>query len=445
VVWNEAVKISGADPDFHRRDLWDAITQGDFPEWELGMQLFDEDFADRFAFDVLDATKLVPEEEVPVRRVGRLVLDRMPENFFADTEQVAFCTQNVVPGIDFTNDPLLQGRNFSYLDTQVKRLGGPNFTFLPVNAPKCPFATFQQDGQMATANPVTRANYEPNSWGGPEGGPREDPGRGFRSYPAAEAGEKRRLRADSFADHYSQARQFWISQQPAEQRHIGDAFVFELSKCANPAIRARMVARLRNVDEELARYVAAGLGLRDLPEPAPAARETDRSLPASPALSILGNAPGQFTGRKLGILVSDGADAALLAALQAGAEQRGATVELVAPTVGGIEDSDGKLTGTDQKIDGGPSVLYDAVALLLSEAAATRMADNPAARDFVADAFAHGKFIGYTAGALPLLEAACVTSRLDAGFTDLGAVDAAAFLDNCAGLRYWPRLGTGVG
>ncbi len=445
VVWNEAVKINGADSDFHRRDLWDAITTGDFPEWELGLQLFDEDFAEEFGFDVLDPTKIIPEEQVPVRRVGRLVLDRVVDNFFAETEQVAFCTQNIVPGIDFTNDPLLQGRNFSYLDTQLKRLGGPNFTFLPVNAPRCPFATFQQDGHMAMGNLAGRANYEPNSWGGAEGGPREDPDRGFRSYPAAEVGEKRRLRPESFADHYSQARQFWISQQPAEQRHIGDAFVFELSKCAHPAIRARMVARLRNVDEDLARYVAAGLGLRDLPEPAAAAIQTDRSLPASPALSILGNGPGRFTGRKLGILVSDGADAALLAGLQAGAEQRGATVELVAPTVGGIEDSDGKLTGTDQKIDGGPSVLYDAVALLLTETGAARMADDPAARDFVTDAFAHGKFIAYTAGARPLLEAAGVTSRLDAGFSNLGAVDAAAFLDNCAGLRYWPRLGGGVG
>jgi catalase len=445
VVWNEAVKINGADPDFHRRDLWDAITTGDFPEWELGLQLFDEEFADEFRFDVLDPTKIIPEEQVPIRRVGRLVLDRVVDNFFAETEQVAFCTQNIVPGIDFTNDPLLQGRNFSYLDTQVKRLGGPNFTFLPVNAPKCPFATFQQDGHMAMANPVTRANYEPNSWGGPEGGPREDPGRGFRSYPAAEAGEKRRLRPESFADHYSQARQFWISQQPAEQRHIGDAFVFELSKCASLAIRARMVARLRNVDEDLARYVAAGLGLRDLPEPAPAARETDRSLPASPALSILGNGPGRFTGRKLGVLVSGGADAVLLAGLQAAAEQRGVTVELVAPTVGGIEDSDGKLTGTDQKIDGGPSVLYDAVALLLTEAGAAELGGEPAARDFVTDACAHGKFIGYTAAARPLLEAAGLTSRIDAGFTDLGSADAAAFLDACAGLRYWPRLGAGVG
>ncbi|HEU5390200.1 MAG TPA: catalase, partial [Streptosporangiaceae bacterium] len=232
VVWNEAVKISGADPDFHRRDLWDAITQGDFPEWELGMQLFDEEFADRFGFDVLDATKIIPEEEVPVRRVGRLVLDRMVDNFFAETEQVAFCTQNVVPGIDFTNDPLLQGRNFSYLDTQLKRLGSPNFTYLPVNAPKCPIAHFQQDGHMAMTNPVGRANYEPNSWDPP--GPREDPVAGFRTYPdgeGTEAGPKRRLRAESFADHYSQARQFLISQTETERQHLTDAFVFELSKC----------------------------------------------------------------------------------------------------------------------------------------------------------------------------------------------------------------------
>src|SRR6188472_1690858 len=172
VVWNEAVKINGADPDFHRRDLWEAIQSGNFPEWELGLQLFDDDFADRFDFDVLDATKIIPEEVVPVRIVGRLVLDRCVDNFFAETEQVAFCTQNVVPGVDFSNDPLLQGRNFSYLDTQLKRLGSPNFTYLPINAPKCPFHHFQQDGHMAFINPKGRANYEPNSWGM---GPRESP------------------------------------------------------------------------------------------------------------------------------------------------------------------------------------------------------------------------------------------------------------------------------
>ncbi len=218
VAWNEAVKINGADPDFHRRDLWDAIRSGAYPEWELGLQLFDDDFAERFEFDVLDATKIIPEEQVPVRRVGRLVLDRVVDNFFAETEQVAFCTQNVIPGVDFTNDPLLQGRNFSYLDTQLKRLGSPNFMHLPVNAPKCPFATLQQDGHMTTVNPTRRANYEPNSWAGEEGGPREDPISGYRTCPSVERGEKRRLRPESFADHYSQARQFYTSQTPIEQR-----------------------------------------------------------------------------------------------------------------------------------------------------------------------------------------------------------------------------------
>ena len=212
VVWNEAVKINGADPDFHRRDLWNAIQMGDYPEWELALQLFDENFAEKFDFDVLDATKIIPEEDVPVRRVGRLVLDRCVDNFFAETEQVAFCTQNIVPGIDFTNDPLLQGRNFSYLDTQLKRLGSPNFTHIPVNAPKCPFAHFQQDGHMALANPKGRVNYEPNSWDGEASGPRESPEKGFRSFPAEEEGAKLRIRSETFADHYSQARQFYMSQ-----------------------------------------------------------------------------------------------------------------------------------------------------------------------------------------------------------------------------------------
>ena len=192
VVWNEAVKINGADPDYHRRDLWAAIQTGDYPEWELGLQLFDDAFADKFEFDVLDATKLIPEELVPIRIVGRLVLDRCVDNFFAETEQVAFCTANIVPGVDFTNDPLLQGRNFSYLDTQLKRLGGPNFTHIPINASKCPVHNFQQDGHMAMTNPKGRANYEPNSWGGAAGGPRESPELGFRAMPVEEAGPKLR-------------------------------------------------------------------------------------------------------------------------------------------------------------------------------------------------------------------------------------------------------------
>jgi catalase len=440
VVWNEALKINGADPDFHRRDLWDAITQGDFPEWELGLQLFDDDFADRFAFDILDPTKIIPEEEVPIRRVGRLVLDRMVDNFFAETEQVAFCTQNIVPGIDFTNDPLLQGRNFSYLDTQLKRLGSPNFTFLPVNAPKCPYATFQQDGHMAMANPATRANYEPNSWGPEEGGPREDPVRGFQTFATTEEGPKRRLRPESFADHYSQARQFYVSQTEVEQRHLANAFVFELSKVERPDIRVRIVAALRNVDDDLAQTVADGLGLAELPEPLPAARPTVRDLAPSAALSILGNGPGSFAGRKIGVLITDGTDADLLGEVRQAAGKEQVNVELVAPTVGGITDNAGNRVEADQKIDGAPSVLYDAVVLLPSAEGAATLARQPAARDFVTDAFAHCQFIGHGPDAAALFESTGLGSLTDDGFIRL--VDGASteqFIARCAELRFWDR------
>ena len=442
VMWNEAVKINGADPDFHRRDLWDAIGRGDFPEWELGVQLFDDAFADEFEFDVLDPTKIIPEERVPVRPVGRLVLDRVVDNFFAETEQVAFCTQNIVPGIDFTNDPLLQGRNFSYLDTQLKRLGSPNFAQLPVNAPKCPFANFQQDGHMAMVNPVTRANYEPNSWGPAEGGPREDPASGFASYPDEVSGGKRRLRPESFADHYSQARQFYRSQTEVEQRHIADAFTFELSKVEREEIRTRIVAGLRNVDEDLAAAVAEGLGLRELPAATEPARAPVGDLPASPALSILGNGPGRFAGRKLGILVSNGADAETLAALQAAATAEGATVEVIAPVVGGVDVSDGTRAQVDQQVDGAPSVLYDAVAIIVSEGGARALAARPAARDFVTDAVAHCKFVAYTSGASALLEAAGLPAEPaagDDGFMNLGDHAPAEFLTRCRALRFWER------
>lgn len=263
VVWNEAVKIDGVDPDFHRRDLWNAVQAGDYPEWELRLQVFDDAFADSFEFDILDATKIILEEQMPIRKVGRLALDRVIGNFFAETEQVAFGTQNIVPGIDFTNDPLLRGRNFSYLDTQLKRLGSPNFNPIPVNAPKCPFHLFQQDGHMAMHNPKGRANYEPNSWGGEEGGLRGDPDAGFASLPVEEAGEKRRMRSETFADHYSQARQFFMSQTAVEQKHMADALVFELSKVEKAAIRSRLVSHLLNIDKGLAKQVADGLGLED--------------------------------------------------------------------------------------------------------------------------------------------------------------------------------------
>ncbi len=333
VVWNEALKINGADPDFHRRDLWDAIGNGDFPQWDLCLQLFDEQFAENFAFDVLDATKIIPEELVPLRRVGRLVLDRRVENFFAETEQAAFCTQNIVPGIDFTEDPLLQGRNFSYLDTQLKRLGSPNFAQLPINAPKCPFRNFQQDGHMAMVNPRGRVNYEPNSLGA-SGGPKETP-KGFHSDPSPVEGPKLRVRSKTFADHYSQARQFYISQTDVEQRHIVSALIFELSKVETLAIRRRMVSHLLNIDEDLARQVATGLALRAMPEPAEAAMPTRIDLDPSPSLSILLNQEKTLKGRKVGCVITDGTDGDLIAALRGALDKEGAMLKLVAPMVGG--------------------------------------------------------------------------------------------------------------
>ena len=440
VVWNEALKISGADPDFHRRDLWNAIQAGNFPEWELGVQLFDDAFADRFEFDILDATKLIPEEVLPVQPVGRLVLDRMVDNFFAETEQVAFCTQNVVPGVDFTNDPLLQGRNFSYLDTQLKRLGGPNFTHIPINAPKCPFHTLQQDGHMAMHNPKGRVNYEPNSWGGEAGGPRENPQTGYKTFASETGSVKERVRSEKFADHYSQARQFYKSQTEVEQTHLQMAITFELSKVETPAIRSRVVSHLLNIDEGLAKGVADGLGLEILPDAAPPARAVV-DLPASPALSILKNGPKSFAGRKIGVLATHGADGALLDALQKAAKAEGAEVEIIAPQIGGIKTAEGKHVAAAQRVPGGPSVLFDAVVLLPSEDGAKQLAQDADARDFVTDAYAHAKFIGYAATALPLLKRAGVTDdAMDDGLIALKAgSDAEGFVKACRALRFWPR------
>ncbi|MBY3514275.1 catalase [Rhizobium laguerreae] len=437
VAWNEAVKINGADPDFHRRDLWQAIQSGNFPEWELCVQLFDQDFADTFDFDILDPTKIIPEEILPVKPIGRLVLDRMPDNFFAETEQVAFMTQNVPPGIDFSNDPLLQGRNFSYLDTQLKRLGGPNFTNLPINAPKCPFHNFQQDGHMAMRNPVGRVNYQPNSW---NQGPRESPVQGYRHFPAEEQGAKVRLRPESFADHYSQARQFYISQTPPEQRHIAAALTFELSKVETPVIRERMVSHLMNIDETLASKVGHALGFKSMPKPADAAMPTRQDLEPSPALSIVERGPKRFEGRKLGILVSDGTDAAIFKALLAEITEQKAAFEVIAPKIGGVTLSDGNWIEAHQMIDGGPSVLYDAVALLPSAEGTGDLLKEATARDFVADAFVHCKYIGYVETALPLMQKAGIADSLDEGVMALAAAkDVPAFIKALGKLRVWGR------
>lgn len=442
VVWPEAVKINGADPDFHRRDLWDAISRGDFPKWDLAVQLFDEDEAASFPFDHLDATKLIPEELVPLRRIGTLTLNQNVDNLFAETEQVAFCTQNILPGMDFSDDPLLQGRNFSYLDTQLKRLGGPNFTHIPVNAPRCPVRHFQQDGHMAMSNPVGRANYEPNSW--TDGGPRENPAAGFRNAAARTPGDKTRIRPASFADHYSQARQFSKSQLPVEQLHIVEALTFELSKCERVDIRVRALSHLLNIDADLAQAVATALRL-DLPAPAAAARPT-LDLPPSAALSILANGPRSFAGRKLGILVTDETDANIFAALASACEGEGGIYEVIAPSIGGVRLDNGQTLTAKHQLAGAPSVLFDAIAVLASPDKVTSLAALPAARDFVADAIAHGKFIGLSADAQTLLaNASPMASQYDGAMVLDGLKAPGRFMKACSALRIWaPSRGSAV-
>jgi catalase len=437
VVWNEAVKINGADPDFHRRDLWNAITTGDLPQWDLAVQLVDEETADRLPFDILDPTKIIPEEEVPLQVVGRLTLDRVVDNDFAETEQVAFCTANVVPGVDFTNDPLLQGRNFSYLDTQLSRLGSPNFTKLPINAPKCPVAHFQRDGKMQTAVPEGPANFEPNGYTGDERGPRAQDA-SFLTFPQEVQGQKRRLRAESFADHYSQARVFWESQTPVEQEHIVDAYVFELSKCTDPRVRRDVVANLRNVHEDLASRVADGLGM-PLPEASTPFVPVRTDLPPSPAVSILASPPDTFAGRRLGLLVTDGTDAALVKAVRKAFEAAKATVTVIAPKVGGVTLSDGKKLPADELLKGAPSVLFDAVAVVPSADGAVELSEDPAAKDFVNDAWNHYKFIGVGADALPLFEEAGVPVQGDPASPELTTKSAKDFAKSVAALRYWDR------
>ncbi|HRO13990.1 MAG TPA: catalase [Paracoccus sp. (in: a-proteobacteria)] len=413
VLWDEAVKIQGADNDFHRRDLFESIAMGSFPQWDLGIQVFDADFAEKQPYDVLDATKLIPEEDVPVQLIGTMTLNRNPDNFFAETEQIAFCPANIVPGIDFTDDPLLQGRLFSYLDTQKSRLGTVNFHQIPINAPRCPMHNFNRDGMMQTQIPKGRANYEPNSlhMAGEPGGPRADPAGGFVTHAdATDLGnrptEKLRVRAERFADHYSQPRMFWRSLTAVEQGHLVSTFVFELSKVMIEHVRARMASHLLVVDEDLGRRVAKGLGI-DLPAPATPARAPVDMKP-SDKVSMLKQGPLPPKGRKLGILITDGADRATVEALKAAAQAAEAAVEIVSPRVGGAKMADGTHMKADKQLDGGPSVLFDAVAVVVSQAGCQELLGHKKAIDFVSDAFAHLKAIGVTAEAGPLLEKAGV-------------------------------------
>ena len=439
-IWDETVKIAGADPDFQRRDLFERIARGDYPEWELGLQLFDEEFANSQPYDVLDATKIIPEEVLPVRVVGKMVLDRYPDNYFAETEQAAFVPSHVVPGIGFSNDPLLQGRLFSYTDTQLSRLGSVNFHQLPINSAKgrteaagCPFMNQQRDGHMQMQVPKGRANYEPNSLAkaGEPAGAREDPEGGYKTFPSEEQGQKLRIRPESFADHYSQARLFFRSMDPAEQAHIASALVFELSKVSLEHIRLAMVANLRNVDEGLAARVADGLAM-DLPDASPTAVPV-LDMDPSPALRIIRGPLEKHTleGRTVGILIADGTDAAALNALTSAIAAAKGNAKIIAPKVGKVPLSDGSAVAADAQLFGQPSVTVDACAVVLSAAACAKLVKEGAAVQWVMDAFGHLKAIGFNADAKPLLDKAGVEA--DEGVTDLGGFVAAA------NKRYWDR------
>ncbi len=386
-VWDEAVKLQAADNDFHRRDLWEAIDSGDFPEWELAVQLFTEKEADAFPFDHLDPTKLIPEELVPLQVIGRMVLDRNPDNLFAETEQVAFCPANIVPGIDFSNDPLLQGRLFSYLDTQLSRLGGPNFHQIPVNAPKCPFANQQRDGHMQMQIPKGRVAYEPASLD--PGNPLASRAKGTVHFAEKAGGAKGRIRPESFADHYSQARSSFAAS-PRSNRHTWPPRWYSSCRRVEAEhVRLAVLAQLQNVDASLARRVAAGLGLDEAPAPAKPAVPV-RNFELSPALRIIDRMIPTLRGRCIGILISDGTRMSGVEALRAAARKAGAQVKLVAPKLT-IRDADGKAVKVDKRLVGTPSVVFDAVASMISLEEGARLAKEAGAVDWFRDAFGHLK------------------------------------------------------
>lgn len=433
VIWDEALKISGADPDFHRRDLWNAIEAGTLPEWELGVQLFDEEFANNFDFDVLDATKLIPEEILPLRIIGKMVLTKNVDNYFAETEQVAFATTDVVPGIDFSNDPLLQGRNLSYIDTQLSRLGGPNYEQIPINAPRCPVMNMQRDGHMTMRPQKGRVSYSPSSLEADT--PRQDPYNGYNSFKAHEEGDKLRVRPESFADHFSQALLFFKSQTEAEQNHIISAFIFELSKVEAKAVRTRMVGQLANVDMKIAQRVADGLGMKGPITAVPTNVAARTDLAPSDALSIVKKMKPDLATKVIGCLVADGTDTSEVMALVAAAHKMGAHVKIVAPKVGGAVAADGTTIEADFQLAGGPSVLFDAVYVALSQAGAKLLSTEAAAVGWVHDAFAHLKVIAASKASQPLLKAAGVVD--DAGVLIGGTPK--AYLEAAAKGRIYDR------
>jgi catalase len=407
LVWDEAQKLAGKDPDFHRRDLWEAIECGHFPEYELGLQIVEESDEQAFGFDLLDPTKLLPEELVPVRRVGKLTLDRNPDNFFAETEQIAFCVQNLVPGIDVTNDPLLQARMFSYLDTQLTRLGGPNFAQLPINRPVAPVHNHQQDGFHQNGVPTMRANYHPNSI---------DIGcpflaratKGFVHAPEPLSGEKTRRRSESFADHFSQASMFLASQSAAERLHLVNAFRFEVGKVQRHAIRERVLKMFANVDPQLALEIAEGLGLAGLVKGLALEHRAD-SRPAggpdaSPALSLDNQPKDSIKSRKVAIVTADGAPVDAIMALKAALAKAGAAADVIAPHEGSLVLSDASLVAVDYMLLIAHPVMYDAICVVADAAGVAALHRSPNAVDFVRDGYRHAKTLGAIGEAVSMIE-----------------------------------------
>jgi catalase len=431
LVWDEAVKIAGADPDFHRRDLWEAIESGNYPEWELGIQTFSEADAEKFSFDILDATKLIPEELVPVKPIGRMMLNRNPDNFFAETEQVAFCTAHVIPGIDFSNDPLLHGRIHSYIDTQLTRLGGPNFHEIPINASIAPVHNNQRDGLHRQAIARGRVAYEPNSLGG--GCPFQAGAAGFVSFPKAIEPDnapldKVRGRPEKFAEHYSQAALFFESQTPQEQAHIIGGFRFELSKVTVPAIRERMVSSLRNVSQALALSVAEGLGIA-LPEPMPRAikRIPKPEVTVSKALSLLAlPGDGGVATRKIAIFMADGVEGESITAIMDALTEAGAVVRLLGSRLGTVTSEEGETFEVDATLENSPSVLFDALVLPDGTEAVENLAHDGHTLEFLKDQYRHCKTILALGAASSLLDKAGISPQLPTGAEDPGLIVAAS-------------------
>ncbi len=422
LVWDEAVKLGGKDPDFNRRDLWEAIQQGQFPEWELGVQIVAEEDENKFGFDLLDATKLIPESLVPVQIIGKLTLNRNPDNYFAETEQIAYHPGNLVPGIDFSNDPLLQGRLFSYTDTQLSRLGSPNFHEIPINRPLAAVNNNQRDGHMRQTIVKGRVSYEPNSLGG--GCPMQRPWEqgGFVSYPQPLDGEKLRVRSPSFADHFSQAGLFWRSQSAWEQDHIVAAFCFELGKVEVAAIRERMVSTLTQVDALLARRVAAGLGMA-VPAPPPGAEKIQRNdaPETDAALSMANTRKDSLAGRKIAVLAADGVDGIMVDAMRTAVLEAGATLKLIAPRVGHITSSNGQVLTVDHSLPTVASVLFDAVFIPGGKRSVEALVAEANAVLFVKEAYKHGKAIAAGGeGSLLITQAAHSSGPLDGVFKGPG-------------------------